>query len=189
LFANVHVYDEIKAAYSDWAWGKGGPPEKQDFVYITDSLFANVAWVPGPPITITIHMQGFMSIQPEDNGAVRTWFDIALRQESTDEVYFEGEARLTGGHNPRLTCSGDLGEEDFTVTTDASKTTARINKNYVFSAQVDTTDLELQLQVAGRTDEAPAITGWGVLALVTLLVASAVFIMLRRKRVSAAALG
>jgi hypothetical protein len=178
----VFVHDTIRAAYSDWAWAKGGPKDP-GYVHIQDSLHANVMCYPGSPTVIDLQIMGFMRICPEWCSNARTWFKVRLWEKHTNHMCFDGEARLTGGHLPRLTCTGDISTTDFTVTTLGDTTWARINKLYSFYCDdVNCDSLALELTEYKRAYYVPTVTQWGIIVLVALLIVSAVFVMLKRRK-------
>lgn len=170
--------------WQDWAWGKG---EKQSILVVT--AFDSVMITRLGPGVYTLHHQGTWTIfLPPDNNAPNAWISEIVKVYPVGDPnnpLFSGTITLNGG---RETVTGDYlpgGPPSFVYDTVPGELHIDFWTNFVYGGDIN--DLVLFVWGPDRGANVPTTTFWGILVLVALIVASGVFVMVKRRRVTATA--
>jgi hypothetical protein len=169
------VIDTAKIAQGDVGWGKAGCAGAT-YYYFADSIYAQAQCFSDH---VELRIDGYMMISPQQCGNLQDWFRIKLL-EKPNNVLFNGRANLIGAVG--FTVEDDFLVTDFVVTTVGDARFAKIHKTFSIPDTVNCDNLVLTLDAPGEAQFVPTTTQWGVIILIGLIVASGVFIMLRRRK-------
>jgi hypothetical protein len=160
----------------DWGWGKGEVPT--DTVVLSDHDTVTISLVARS--TYRINTNGRMTMLPGETA--NAWIrDIIKVYEKGQEgtPLFSGSITMLPG---RYITTGDYyGDPEFTYTPgNPAVLTFHHAEDFYYTGEPS--NLVLDVWGPDRGSNVPTITQWGVIVLVALIVASAIYIMLRRRR-------
>jgi hypothetical protein len=170
---DVRVHALVKP--DDWAWGKGSPKFLVD-AFARDTIQVEVDTTVPEKLIRTV--TGRIILYPSRWG--ESWLNFTLKAGNSDQTV------MCFDNYGSFNASGlyIIGTPPISWTTYISNDTL-----YATIADVDTIDcaippsqLSIFLQKKERITNVPTTTQWGIILLVGLIVASGVFIMLRRRK-------
>jgi hypothetical protein len=164
----VHIF----CAPQDWAWAKdiAGPP---DTVVDADTFDVRAAYAASK---CSIFVKGLVKLHPSWCGNEWDGFEVAAYESGTQYTAFSGWGKLWAG--------GSVGtiRADSTVVHPHDSLYVYYDWDTVVVYTGDSDSLMVGLYKTERTWNVPTTTQWGVIVLVGLIVASGVFIGLRRRK-------
>ena len=171
----VAVAVNMQVKWPDWAWGKEETKMPNPDVVIGDSIEVVANYIPGPP-RVAIHIKGNAKSYPTWCGNNWSKFEVAAYEKHTNDTCFAGWAQLVGNAGP----SGTIPTDWDTTINDTIFVTYDYYDTVSYSGIGDSLMIEIIKRERGWN--VPTTTQWGIIILVVLIVSSAVFIGLRRRR-------
>jgi hypothetical protein len=174
------VADALKIDFGDWGQGLVVLGPQPEFLETYDTVQVSMS-IPTPETQLNI--QSRLRINFE---CPNLWsrFEVEVKDVSTSpptRIYY-GYAYLTGSPQGGYVLQGNV---PGTVQQEGIWYVAVFDHDEAFTFEGDVNDLRVWVKTFGSANLGPAVptlTQWGAIILVALLIASAVFIMLRRRK-------
>jgi hypothetical protein len=171
------TYELLYLAPGDWGWAKGEQPS--DTLVVEDSLTCEIQLLSGD--SYELRSEGDMKLYPRSI-ARETWAHLeatVYEAGNQDNVAFWGKISLTAS-GPHSEGDYDPSELDSWSNGDTLFVSIDVLDTLVYTGDPDS--LTLDLSASGRATQVPITTPWGVVILVALIITSAVYITLRKRR-------
>ncbi len=171
------TYELLYLAPGDWGWAKGEQPS--DTLVVEDSLRCEIQLLSGD--SYELRSEGDMKLYPRSI-ARETWAHLeatVYEAGNQDNVAFWGKISLTAS-GPHSEGDYDPSELDSWSNGDTLFVSIDVLDTLVYTGDPDS--LTLDLSASGRATQVPITTPWGVVILVALIVTSAVYVTLRKRR-------